>query len=415
MNGARILSELLYRFRKDGSFFVYLSPFSSKLELPKLDGGGCLMRMADWLTYTSMEQLRQLNLTYHGEELVTHSKHDLIRSLLPKLCGRGNYQTQLTQLRDSEYRFLQLLIFDTSSSFTMEELIAKGRAALCRESAEPRTLVVKAIKKGWLFQGYSHQTQYLYHVPTDTKKLIQNCLLDSYGEFAMVRPPSCYRDEEQQIIRDLQYFLQFLRKHVVRTTEGGAIYRNQLRQLIDTFVVSEDLVAGKGPRFGFGRSYHLYPDRFSLIYDFAFYHGYFTEDPEGYLRLSEQNFGKVTITDREEQVYSLYRFWIRLYKRPIPNLPIILKWIGSLAQLGWFPVATVFEVVSPWLIPFYYETEDTLFHRLINMLVHLGVIRVGEEAGLSYLTLTSLGVRTVIDVSAFREKEIEDAFVQGRD
>ncbi len=374
-----------------------------------MDEKGIFMRIADWLTYTSMDQLRQLTLTYNGEELATHSKYDLIRSLLPKLSSKASYRQQLAGLNEVEYRFLQLLIFDNSPSFTMEELIAKARTALCKETGEPRTLVVKAIKQGWLFQGYSHQTQYLYHVPSDLRGQMIECLLEPYRNLVTIRPPACYRDEENQIIHDLKHFLDFLRKHVVRTTDSGAIYRNQLRQLMETFYVSEELIAGKGPRFGFGRSYHLYPDRFSLIYDFSLYQGYFFEEPDGYLRLLEQDFGNVHSTDE------LYRFWIRLYKHPIPTLPIILKWIGLFAQIGWFPVATLFEVTSSWFTPFYYETKESLFHRLLNMIVHLGIIRIGEEEGTSYLTLTSTGKKMIGSVSAFREKELDDAFMNGRD
>lgn len=374
------------------------------------------MRIADWLTYTSMEQLRQISRTYHGEEIVTHSKYDLIRSLLPKLGRKREYQKQLSKLTEIESRFLQLLIFDTSPSFTMEELLAKGRAAFCTNNGEPRSLVVQAIKKGWLFQGYSHNTQYLYHVPSDSRKQIINCFLDPFHEEIMIRPPLYYQDEEQQILHDLNKFLEFIGKQIVRTTEGGGIYRNQLRQMMDTFAISEDLISGKGPRFGFGRSYHLYPDRFSLLYDFAFYEKYFLEDSKGYLCLVERNFGNIPNTDKTELILSLYRFWIRLYKRPIPNLPIILKWIGSLANLGWFPVETIKKVIFPWIRPFYYETEETLFMRLLKMLVHLGVLRIGEEStGEKFLTLTATGVKIFSDVSAFQEKVIDVEFIQGRD
>ncbi|MXQ52584.1 hypothetical protein [Shimazuella alba] len=374
------------------------------------------MRIAEWLTYTSIEQLRQLHRTYHENEMITHSKYDLIRSLLPKLGNKRNYQKQVEELTDIESRFLQLLVFDTSPAYTMEELLAKGRAALCQEEGEPRKLMAQAIGRGWLFQGYSHHTQYLYHVPTDTRKQMINCLLEPFRDEVMIRPPRYYRDEEKQITRDLWNFLVYLNKQIVRTAEGGGIYRNQLRQMMDTFSVSEELLSGKGPRFGFGRSYHLYPDRFSLIYDFTFYENYFTEDSDGYLRLVERNFGNISDTDMELIMFKLYRFWIRLYRRPIPNLPIILKWIGSLAHLGWFPVLTVKKVVSPWLSPFYYETVDSLFTRLLKMLGHLGVLRIGEEStGEQFLTLTPTGVKIFSDVSAFQEKVIDMAFINGRD
>ncbi|WP_028775889.1 hypothetical protein [Shimazuella kribbensis] len=374
------------------------------------------MRIAEWLTYTSIEQLRQLNRTYHGQELATHSKYDLIRSLLPKLGTKENYQKQLKDLPDIESRFLQLLVFDTASAFTMEELLAKGRAALCKKEGVPRNFVIKAIKRGWLFQGYSQRTHYLYHVPSDTRKQVINCFLAPFRDYVMIRPPLYYRDEGTEVVHDLKKFLDFLRQQIVRTTDSGGIYRNQLRQMMDTFAISENLLSGKGPRFGFGRSYHFYPDRFSLLYDFAFYEKYFQETPEGYLRLTEQNFGNIFDTGKEELIINLYRFWIRLYKRPIPNLPIVLKWVGSLAHLGWFPVQTIKEIVAPWLHPFYYESEELLFARILKMLAHLGVLRIGEEStGEQFLTLTSTGEKIFSDVSVFQEKVIDVAFIHGRD
>ena len=237
---------------------------------------------------------------------------------------------------------------------------------------------MKAIKHGWLFQGYSTQTQYLYHVPSDTREQMIECLLEPYHNLAMVRPPTCYRDEENQITLDLKHFL--IQKQEVRTTDGGAIYPNQLRQLMDIFYVSEELITGKGPRFGFGRTYHLYPDRFSLIYDFALYHSYFFEDTDGYLRLVEQNFGNVLVTDEKELVFNLYRFWIRLYKRPIPNLPIVLKWIGFFAHMGWFPVVNLFKsLFTLGLSHFITKRRSTLFNSSAKNVIHLGVLRIGEE------------------------------------
>jgi hypothetical protein len=362
-----------------------------------------------------MEQLRQLNQTYFGEEPQTHSKYDLIRALLPRLADKQSYRTQLTDLTTEQLRFLQLLLFDPTPSFTMEELLAKGRAALGESPGEPRRFIVEALKRGWLFQGYSQQTRYLYHVPSDLRKQLLHCLIEPYQDEVMIRPPRYYRDEEGQMVRDFKQFFTFLQEQIVRLTESGGMYRNQFKQLMDTFVVPEQPINGKGPRFGFGRSYHLYPDRFALLYDYAYFENYIIEDCDGYLRLREQDFGYIFHTDEKQLLLQLYRFWVRLYKRPIPQLPIILKWIGSLANIGWFPVATVKEVVLPWLKPFYYETETTLFYRLLQMLGHLGVLRIGEEStGEQWISLTPTGVAIFADVSAFQEKVINEAFFHGR-
>ncbi|RAL21072.1 hypothetical protein [Thermoflavimicrobium daqui] len=367
------------------------------------------MRMADWLTYTDIEQLKKLN-QYYGFTADRHSKHDLICSLLRHVHQKNALQKMVDQLSPSEYRFLQLLILDPSPSFTMEELMAKGRAALNGEDGEPRSFVVNALKKGWLFPGYSLQTQFLYHIPSDTREKMVELLLEPYQKFRTDQP-AFYRDEEMQMVHDLIHFLDFLRKEIVRITHDGAIYKQQQRQLFQTFYIKEEPLVHKGPRFGFGRRYHLYPDRFSLIYDYAFYEGFFVEE-DGYLCLTESGSGKITKTIDENEAKNLYRFWIRLYRKPIYHLPILIRWIGLLAHPGWFPLHQAYEIIRPWIKSFYYETEESLFQKMIQMLVHLGVIRLGSEDSQSFITLTQVGVKWMHGISAFREKVIEDGFIK---
>ncbi|SFJ58777.1 hypothetical protein [Thermoflavimicrobium dichotomicum] len=367
------------------------------------------MRMADWLTYTDIEQLKRLN-QYYGCQADEHSKHDLICSLLRHIHQKSLLQKIINELTPAEYRFLQLLVLDNHPSFTMEELLAKGRAALNGEPGEPRSFVVGALKKGWLFPGYSLQTQYLYHVPFDTREKMIELLLEPYQQERREQP-SFYRDEEMQIVYDLYHFLEFIKKEVVRLTHDGAIYKQQQRQLFQSFFITEEPISEKGPRFGFGRRYHLYPDRFSLIYDYAYYQGYFAEE-DGYLSLSETGFGKITRTIDENEAKNLYRFWIRLYRKPIHHLPILIRWIGLLAHPGWFPLDRLYSILKPWLTPFYYETPESLFQKMMRMLCHLGVVRLGNEDGRNFVSLTQAGCKWMHGISAFREKVIEDGFIR---
>lgn len=373
--------------------------------------GGTIMRMADWLGYAGMEQLKKINRFYQIESEDTHSKKDLIVRILQNWNQKNFMTNMLSELSENEYRFFQILTLDTALSYTMEELLAKSKSVMGTEG-NPRKLIVKALQRGWLFPGYTVQTQYLYHVPSDLREKAVQAFRKPFLEYGRVKPPAKYREEEDLLVRDLQKFLQFIEQEEVKLSNRGAIYKNQQKQLFELFYVSDKTIINKGPRFGFGRRYYAYPDRFSLLYDYAFYQGYFFEDPEGYLCLNEQKTGNISYTQEESE--KLYRFWIRLYRRPIPHLPLILRWIGLLANPDWFPVSQLWKTVAPWFSPYYYETEENLFQKVLKMLLHLGAIQFGEERGEAFVRLTSSGRRWIIGISAFQIKKMEDEFIHSR-
>ncbi|MGA9175028.1 MAG: hypothetical protein WBZ33_13780 [Thermoactinomyces sp.] len=370
------------------------------------------MRMADWLTYADIEHLKQMNRYYGCQSQVSHSKRDLICSLL-QIMGKKNYMKEIIlNLPPAERHFLEQVVLDQSASFTMEELFAKGRAALRGEEGEPRTLIVSALKRGWLFPGYSHQTQYLYHVPSDTRNQVMEILAEPYRrrENVLETPPSFYRDESGQMVADLYHFLDFLGKEIVRITASGSMYKQQQKQLFKTFFIEEKPLEHKGPRFGFGRCYHLYPDRFSFLYDYAFYQGYFIEDEEGYLCLTDTGSGK--LKTKEDQGKQMLRFWLRLYRKPIPHLPMVVRWFTLLGHPGWIRTETVYQAVEPWLSHYFYETKESLFQKVMQMLVHLGVLTIGWEEEDAYVSLTASGIKWLRGIAAFREQPIEDGFIK---
>lgn len=371
------------------------------------------VRMADWLTYTGIEQLKQLNRFYGGIVSDHHSKHDLICAVLRKVGEKSCLDQMMTELLPAQQRFMQLIILDQSLSYTIEELLAKGRAALQNEQGEPRSFVVEALKRGWLFPGYSHRTQYLYHVPSDLRERMTKLLIRPFLDIdVLLRPPAFYRNEEGQLENDLYRFLEMIQKEELRLTQDGAIHKQQQKQLFKAFMVTEKVVDRKGPRFGFGRMYHLYPDRFSLLYDYAFYKEYFREN-EGFLSLTEVGNGYLNKNDSDTGK-QLYRFWIRLYRKPIPHLPIIIRWIALLSRSSWMPIEQIYQAVKEWLSAFYYESEESLFKKIIQMLVHLGVLQFGVEQDQSWVKLTQSGVKWMHGISVFREQVIEEGFIKSR-
>lgn len=372
------------------------------------------MRVADWLTYTDLEHLRRLQDYYDEQTRVDlHSKHELIRLLLRRLSDEKQLGRIYDRSSAEEKAFLELLLFDEATTFTLEELMAKASLAQANKDCAPRKLLVQVLKKGWLFPGYSADTRDLYYVPSDLRERLLKLIIEPVLPEPRLRPPTVYRNEEGQLVNDLVIFLQFLQKDLVRLTQDGAIYKQQQKRLFQSMVILEEPITGKGPRFGFGRSYHLYPDRFALLYDYAYYQGYFSEESQQSLRLTPKGEGKIretTLKDGEQ----LYQFWIRLYRRPIPQLPVILRWISIFADIGWSRLNIVYKIVRRWLAPYYYESQESLFQRVIQMLLHLGVIQVGSVGDDQYLTSTTHGKRWMKRHSAFRLQVIEEGFTQQR-
>lgn len=370
------------------------------------------MRIADWLTYTGIEQLKELN-RFYGLTANHHSKHDLICTLLRQISHKRTLQQMMDSLSESDHRFLQSILLDPNVAFTIEELLGRGRMALRgRDDESPRSLVVRAMKRAWLFPGFSAKNRGLYHVPTDLKMKLIEHLRAPFLNDVLYEDPDYYRDEMNLLQHDFIQFLLFTQREIVRLTKDGAIFRQQQKKLFQTFAVITEPLNREGPRFGFGRSYHLYPDRFSLIYDYAFYQGYIIEQEDGILCLTKEGQGKCSGTS-EQQSQELYRFWIRLYRRPIETLPMILRWIGLLAQKRWISLEQVYQAIRPWITSYYNETEESLYQKVVKMLLHLGVIQIGKKSEKSYLMLTELGEKWLRVISGFDEQLIEKDFYRG--
>ncbi|SDW59453.1 hypothetical protein SAMN05444487_104219 [Marininema mesophilum] len=361
------------------------------------------MNFADRLTYADIELLQRM-ASHYGCGQDVHSKKDLITSLLHHLAGKSRLSEELGALTAVENRFLQQVCLDNRAWFNREELLSKGRIALGDEKGEPRRLVISAIHKGWLFPGISQPEKDLLQMPSDLRKRFLSLFAEKYER---KEAPAAYRNEEDLISEDLQRFCTFLCRHEVRLSADGGIYRQQQRQLFQSLHIQEEPVNRKEWRFGFGRSFHLYPDRFALLYDYAFFRGYIAEDEiRGCLYLTELGAKKMTDSFKEEGK-ELYRFWLRLYKTPLPHLALVVKWIELLCRGTWQGAEELYQGIKEWISPYYYESEENLFNRVLKMMLHLGMIRIGESVNKNRLiTMNVMGAEWVSGVAGFAEKSL---------
>lgn len=399
------------------------------------------MNLADMLSYADIAQLSGIAEVYQCE-CSSHSKNELIQSILSAVQRREVLARRVEEMSLGDLRFLNSLLFEKRAAYSLEDLTA--RAALAADPAPPqasdakqqatigasktsgvangngqapnrtasggrkkakppeepkspaderRSAIARFKRYGWLFGGITQQTRYLFHVPEDVKKKLCDAIEDQFrGGIALRDEPPAYRDERGMMAGDLVRMLKFVRDHDTPLTGEGYLYKRQLQQLLDTFSVLEQAPAKTAFRFGYGRRFKEYPERFSLLYDYAYYSGFLLEE-EGELRLSERGRemadGKTSCDPAD-----LYRFWLRLYKLPVPNLQALAQWVMRLSRHSWVTVASLGTTLLPLVKPYYYDTEKSVFEqRTLAMMLHLGLLRLGETAeGEAVVTMTPQGV-----------------------
>ncbi|GAB1156926.1 hypothetical protein YWY31_29510 [Paenibacillus illinoisensis] len=353
------------------------------------------MNLADMLTFADIGQLNRI-ADYYQCECKPNSKHELIQSILTTLGSRRFFEQQVSELNVAHLRFLNNLLFDPRQYFGMEELVAIARQSMDKKESEsgasPRDLIVRFTKSGWLFNGTTQHTKYLYQVPQDLKMRFRDVLSAHLkAGITTTNEPPMYRDEYHLLVDDLKLFLQFVQQHEITLNAEGMMYRRSQQQVMDHLHVSETLVGKAGWRFGYGRSFKDYPDRFALLYDYAFHHRLVREE-QGLLKLTAAGEEKRGAENTAEMI-QLFRFWLRLYKGAIPNLSSIVYWTGECAP-GWSTAESLFRQIGPLIQPFYYDTPETIYEtRVVKMMLHLGMLRIGEQEGESTVQMTAWGLR----------------------
>jgi hypothetical protein len=415
------------------------------------------MNLADMLSYADIHQLNRI-ANHYACDCNTNSKRELIQSILNKVNRRDVFERYVEGLTVEDIRFLNSLVFDQRDAFSLEELLA--RAQISRYDAEkppatglgvsdgaseilstvwvdlkeqpdrkpakakkkekkekkeaaaepakwsPREMIVKFAHQGWLFNGYSHQTKYLFQVPTDLKHRFGDSLARTFQkQVRVIDEPPVYRDEQRLLVEDINKFLNYVHHHTVELTSEGTMYKRSQQQILETFNVKEELVGKGGWRFGYGRKIKDYPNRFSLIYDYCYYNGYIHEG-EGALILSPD--GEAFLAEgRMTDPSALYQFWLKLYKNPIHNVQSLVHWIDRLAG-GWVTLDTLSRVLTNLIKPYYYDTPDSILrHRVVLMMMHQGLLRIGEhpEEG-AVVMMTKLGSSIARGVYVPEEEKI---------
>ncbi|MDR0271587.1 hypothetical protein [Paenibacillus sp.] len=343
------------------------------------------MNLADLLTYADIGQLTTIAEHYECE-CKRNSKHELIQSILVMLTRREFIEQQVSSSSVKDLRLMNTLLFDGRSSYSLEELQALiGQTAFDSElkdkqkkAESPREAIARYKRSGWLFNGMTASTRYLFQMPNDLKERFRHELgIVLRKQVCRTSEPGLYREEQNLCADDLLLFLRYVRDQEIELNQEFIMYRRNQQQVMEMLHVGESLVTKGGWRFGYGRTFSSYPDRFALLYDFAYYHEYITEDGQK-LRLTAKG-TEFLDGGMKESVIQIFRFWLRLYKKSVPNLASLVFWVSECAK-EWITVASLHQAID-WLIkPYYYDTAESILNeRVLKMMLHLGLLRIGES------------------------------------
>jgi hypothetical protein len=369
------------------------------------------MNLAEMLSYADIYDLNRIAKNYDCE-CNGHSKNELIQAILIAINQKDELERQMSTMAIEDIRLLNFLIFNQRGAFSLEDLLARVRQTKFDlkedEKWNPRDIISKFKQRGWLFNGHAQQTKYLFHLPSDLKRKMMEVLGAKLRAklYYAADYPNLYRDEQGLIVDDILLFLKFLSHNEVQLSNEGYLYKRTLQQITDTFSVQEEAITKTAWRFGYGRRYKEYPSRFSFIYDYCYFHDLIAEKADA-LFLTESGRERVE-KGRREDMLQVYRFWVKLYKGAIPQLQSLVQWIDRLAH-AWVSVASLFEALGPFIKPYYYDQPESIFkQRMILMMLHLGLVRIGEDpsAG-NVLQVSKLGSSLIQGIYVAEEETID--------
>ncbi|AZK47189.1 hypothetical protein [Paenibacillus lentus] len=339
------------------------------------------MDLAEMLTFADIGQLSRIADHYQCE-CNGNSKRDLIQSILQTIGRREFIEQHVDQLSLEDLRFLNMLLFDGRRQFSLEELIACAQQSRFTQDAKdresPRDVITRFRRRGWLFNGSTASTMYLFEVPEDLKRRFKETLEARFKSAIQGADtePTVYREEYDLLPKDLRELLDYVHQHEIPLNGEGVMYRRNQIQLMEKLHVAEPLV-GRGWRFGYGRRFKDYPSRLALLYDYA-YHMKWIREEGGLLVLTAKG-NEYLAENKQEPMIQFVSFWLRLYKGPIPNLLSLMYWIER-CSTEWVTAASLFERLELLIKPFFYDTPESIFEeRILRMMLHLGMLRIGED------------------------------------
>lgn len=340
------------------------------------------MNLSEYLLYRDIKDLHQIAHVYRCE-CNKNSKLELVQAIHHKILNRTFFSEYVQNLDRAFILFATYILFQPTRRFSTEELLAKGQyiQSLLSSPTEPRKWVRQLISSGWLFP-VSSNAQILLEIPEEVLVFLQREWIGYWqgqisGQYE-IQDSWVRRNEGTALARDVHLFLQKLNASSLPLTVEGVIHKKVLESILLLLSVQESVITAEDDkrwRFGYGRRFPVYPNRFAFIYDYCFMKGWIQEEKEQ-VYLTEQ--GKNTLLNFSPEIIleDMRKYWLKLYKKPINSLPFVINLIQELTLKRWVLDSDLFLILKNWLKSYYYDDETKLFEqRIIQMMIHLGMLQ----------------------------------------
>lgn len=314
------------------------------------------------------------------------SRRELIAWLTDRALSRSTLAELVDSFDDPVVATLKGIVYSAGGSgVTVEQCNARIRQLTGKGERGASQLLGQLIDSGLVFVGRVNYRQ-VYFVPDDVRRLLVDVLSSRVLERVKVDDAgvSGRREDGSAILGDLLRFLSFMRKHEVRITQAGVIYRRVQREIMATFLIREEIADDAS-------ELAEYPERLAFIIGFA-----------RWRRLIERGQGQMRLTDRVQdwlrspawQMWSdLYQYWREVTSSRDSDFETILSLALSLAAGSWIGLGKLVNEVEPMTADRYHgNMELRLQKQFVNPLLFCGWLASGTaEGGATAFRITAAG------------------------
>lgn len=327
------------------------------------------MNLMDVLLFQNQAELVKL-LRDTQSSYNEHSKREMIEVLYPLLLNKENLNERFQQLTTPAKRIVLTICYDDKLFLSREELYGIVPRV---DNLAFLQLMKELTTSGFLFVYLNKN----YLIPRQLKKELINCFQRNINENSLILPANNQTNNQLYIVNDLFSFIDIITERALPLTKNGLLYKKDFQQIIKLFHRKEALPSEQW-RFGYGRRFSNYPDRFSLIYDYCFYRDWITEK-DGNLAIGPKA-NELHDSRLTECMNGLVRYWLKLYRRPVPAIRLLYKiLIESLKEGEGLEQEFIIAELTPFVDEYYFDSkEDVIRKRFLNMLCSLDIIKTIE-------------------------------------
>ncbi len=323
------------------------------------------MNLVDVLLFQDRNQLLKLANDRNGS-LNINSKRELIEVLYPTLMNFELISKRFSQLSYDAQKIALLLCYSDQLFLSKEEL--NGFVPDVTKTVFSG-LLEELIVNGFLF----HCADRNYVLPQQIKGQLLRLIVMKLEAQSIILPSSLCMPTEITVIHDLFSFIDYAIEKPLPLTKNGVIHKKDFQEIMRQFLQKE-VLPNEQWRFGYGRRFFHYPDRFSLLYDFCYYNGWTIEN-EGLLCVtaSAEELFEMKLNDLMTRIIT---YWLKLYSRPIPTIRLLFRiLLDSLKDGEGIEEEALISLFSPFVKEYYFDAScDLIKKRFLNMLVSLNIL-----------------------------------------